>query len=64
MRVGLLEIAIVVLVFILLFGARKIPEVMKGIGVGIREFKSGLRDENKNDKKEDKTEQPKKESRL
>lgn len=36
----LLIIAIVVLV---LFGGRKIPEVMKGLGQGVREFKEGMR---------------------
>jgi sec-independent protein translocase protein TatA len=38
----LLIIAIVVLV---LFGGRKIPEVMKGLGQGVREFKDGMRGE-------------------
>lgn len=38
----LLIIAIVVLV---LFGGRKIPEVMKGLGQGVREFKEGMRGE-------------------
>lgn len=36
----LLIIAVVVLV---LFGGRKIPEVMKGLGQGVREFKDGMR---------------------
>jgi sec-independent protein translocase protein TatA len=36
----LLIIAVVVLV---LFGGRKIPEVMKGLGQGVREFKEGMR---------------------
>jgi sec-independent protein translocase protein TatA len=36
----LLIIAIVVLV---LFGGRKIPEMMKGLGQGVREFKEGMR---------------------
>ena len=36
----LLIIAIVVLV---LFGGRKIPEVMRGLGQGVREFKDGMR---------------------
>ena len=38
----LLIIAIVILV---LFGGRKIPEVMKGLGQGVREFKEGMRGE-------------------
>jgi sec-independent protein translocase protein TatA len=36
----LLIIAVVILV---LFGGRKIPEVMKGLGQGVREFKEGMR---------------------
>jgi len=47
MPVALLEspmdIAIVVIVILLLFGGRKIPELMKGLGQGIREFKEGMR---------------------
>jgi sec-independent protein translocase protein TatA len=45
---GLPEIIIIVLAIILLFGGRKIPELMKGIGKGIREFnaaKNAVRDE-------------------
>lgn len=33
------EIAVILLIVVLLFGGRKIPELMKGIGKGIREFK-------------------------
>ncbi|HUK30609.1 MAG TPA: twin-arginine translocase TatA/TatE family subunit, partial [Candidatus Acidoferrum sp.] len=33
---------IVIAVFVLLFGGRKIPELMKGLGQGIREFKQGM----------------------
>jgi sec-independent protein translocase protein TatA len=41
----LLIIAIVVLV---LFGGRKIPEVMRGLGQGVREFKDGMRGDHAN----------------
>jgi sec-independent protein translocase protein TatA len=41
----LLIIAIVVLV---LFGGRKIPEVMRGLGQGVREFKDGMRGDQPN----------------
>jgi sec-independent protein translocase protein TatA len=34
---------IVALVILVLFGGRKIPEVMRGLGQGIREFKEGMR---------------------
>ena len=40
-----MDIAIVVLVVLVLFGGKKIPEMMRGIGTGIKEFKQGMRDE-------------------
>jgi sec-independent protein translocase protein TatA len=40
-----MDILVVVLVFLLLFGGKKIPELMKGLGQGIKEFKDGMRDE-------------------
>ena len=39
---GFGEIAIIALVVLLLFGAKRIPELMKGIGKGISSFKKGL----------------------
>jgi sec-independent protein translocase protein TatA len=45
---GARELIIILAVVILLFGGRKIPELIRGIGRGIREFKDA-----KNDKKED-----------
>lgn len=38
-NIGLTEIILVLLVVVLLFGGRKIPELMKGIGQGMKEFK-------------------------
>ncbi len=38
------EIPIIVLVILLLFGGKKIPELMSGLGKGIRSFKKGLND--------------------
>ena len=37
--IGLTEIILILLVVVLLFGGRKIPELMKGIGQGMKEFK-------------------------
>lgn len=37
--IGPWQIVIIIAVVILLFGAKKIPELMKGVGKGIREFK-------------------------
>lgn len=47
MRPSITEIAIIAFFIILLFGARKIPELMRGLGTGIKEFKEGLRDTEK-----------------
>jgi sec-independent protein translocase protein TatA len=38
-RIGLTEIILILVVIVLLFGGRKIPELMKGIGQGMKEFK-------------------------
>ena len=38
-KIGLGEILIVLVIVVLLFGGRKIPELMKGIGQGMKEFK-------------------------
>ena len=39
---GLWEILIIALVILLLFGGRKIPELMKGLGKGVKSFKQGM----------------------
>jgi len=44
------EIVLILAVVIILFGARKLPELAKGLGQGIREFKRASRDVNVNDK--------------
>lgn len=43
-NIGPLEITLIVLVILLLFGAKKIPELARGIGKGMSEFKKGLKD--------------------
>lgn len=40
---------IVLLVVVLLFGARRIPEIAKGLGSGIKNFKKALKDDEKDD---------------
>lgn len=42
---GFWEILIVLLVILLLFGGKKIPELMKGVGKGISNFKKGLKED-------------------
>ena len=39
---GMWEIVLIVLVIILLFGGKKIPELMKGLGKGVKSFKQGM----------------------
>jgi sec-independent protein translocase protein TatA len=48
--IGPWQIILVVVIVILLFGGKKIPELMKGIGKGIRDFKEGLNTEEKSKK--------------
>ena len=45
------EIALVVLVVLIIFGGRKIPELMKGLGKGMKEFKKATRDDDESDQK-------------
>ena len=41
------QIVLILLVVLLLFGGRKIPELMKGLGTGIKEFKNASKEEEK-----------------
>ncbi|MBF0694122.1 MAG: twin-arginine translocase TatA/TatE family subunit [Flavobacterium sp.] len=55
-RFGVTEIIVILVIVLLLFGGRKIPELMKGLGSGIKEFKNASKDEqNPPVKKEDDT---------
>lgn len=55
--VGPWQGVIILVVVLLLFGGRKIPELMKGLGQGVKEFKDASKSET--DKAEAKTEEPK-----
>lgn len=44
LMIGWPEILTVVLVILLLFGGKKIPELMKGLGKGVNSFKKGLKE--------------------
>lgn len=41
-NIGVGEIVIIALVILLLFGGKKIPELMKGLGKGVKSFKQGM----------------------
>jgi len=44
LMLGTWEIVVIVLVILLLFGGKKIPELMKGLGKGVKSFKEGLKE--------------------
>lgn len=44
-QLGWPQIVLIVVAVLLLFGGRKIPELMRGIGQGIREFKKGMNED-------------------
>lgn len=48
---GPVEIIVIVLIVLLLFGGRKIPELMRGLGKGMKEFKNAQREDADDDKK-------------
>ena len=51
--IGLPELLVILIVAVLLFGGKKIPELAKGLGEGIRNFKSSLKgDEDVDEKKQ------------
>ena len=41
--IGLTEILVIAVIVLLFFGGKKIPELMKGIGKGVRSFKEGVK---------------------
>jgi sec-independent protein translocase protein TatA len=49
---GPTEIIIILIIVLLLFGGRKIPELMRGLGKGIKEFKEGVKDGDDEPKKD------------
>ncbi|RTY70371.1 twin-arginine translocase TatA/TatE family subunit [Flavobacterium sp. GSP27] len=53
--IGVTEILIILAVVLLLFGGKKIPELMKGLGSGIKEFKNAAKEDPSADKKVDET---------
>ena len=54
LMIGAPQVVLIVVALLLLFGGRKIPELMKGLGSGIKEFKNASKEEEdvKKDKKE------------
>ena len=46
-KIGVFEIILILLIVLLLFGGRKIPELMRGLGRGVKEFKDASKGEDK-----------------
>ena len=53
LMIGTWEIVAIVAVIVLLFGGKKIPELMKGIGKGVKSFKEGMNEVEKEVKQEE-----------
>lgn len=49
LAIGPWQIVLIVVVVLLLFGGKKIPELMRGLGSGIKEFKDASKDESGNE---------------
>ena len=54
--IGTTEIILIALVVLLLFGGRKIPELMRGMGKGVKSFKDGMNGKDEEEIKEEKKE--------
>ncbi|MCX7994188.1 MAG: twin-arginine translocase TatA/TatE family subunit [candidate division WOR-3 bacterium] len=54
MNLGWQEILLILLIVLLLFGARKIPELARSLGKGVREFKKGLHEIESSEPEEEK----------
>ncbi len=58
LMIGTWEIVVIVLVILLLFGGKKIPEFMKGLGKGVKSFKEGMNEVEKEIKADPAKEEP------
>jgi sec-independent protein translocase protein TatA len=53
LAIGPWQIAVIVVIVLLLFGGKKIPELMRGLGSGIKEFKDASREDDKLEEKKE-----------
>lgn len=51
--IGPQQVILILVIVLLLFGGRKIPELMRGLGSGIKEFKKATKEEEEGNQKED-----------
>lgn len=54
MHIGFTEIIVIALIILLLFGGKKIPELMRGLGKGVKSFKDGINGVEEDKKEENK----------
>ena len=54
---GMQEILVIALIVLLLFGGKKIPELMKGLGKGVKSFQDGMKETSIDDEKDVKSEE-------
>ena len=52
--IGFKEVLLIVVIILLLFGGKKIPELMKGLGSGVKEFKNAAKDDQPSKKDDEK----------
>ena len=55
---GMPELIVILIVLLLLFGAKKIPELMKGAGKGVRAFKDGMKEVTTDETTEEEKKEP------
>ena len=55
---GMPELIVILIVILLLFGAKKIPELMKGAGKGVRAFKDGMKEATTDENTEEEKKEP------
>ncbi len=61
-KIGLTEILVILLIVVIFFGGKKIPELMRGMGRGVREFKDAMENPAANDEKNGKEQESRKET--
>ena len=54
-NIGLPELLVILVIVVLIFGAGKLPQLGKGLGEGIKNFKDSMREGQKGDEKKDET---------
>lgn len=55
LMIGYTELILIAVIFLLIFGGKKIPELMRGLGSGVKSFKEGLKEGDKPEEKKDET---------